>query len=201
MAFSLALKRVVAVAHKGFASSSIRPISVVRPVAAVAPSAIKRFFSDGPVFTASEVLEMKDPEKPFQYTSLHSLYLLGRPGERRSCKINETKDALMLRVDLPGFEKEHVKIRVEKREALMSYLIIEGETPKDEDESWQKYASRFPFFTNDFKLKQIKAEMKSGVLKVVMPKYKVVRESRIVESDRVQIFEVRISGGLSRWKD
>lgn len=102
---------------------------------------------------------------------------------RRGWDVKEDADALHLRMDMPGLGKEHVKVSVEE-----NTLSIKGEWEKesvDEDaSSGRRYSSRIDLPPNLFRLGEIKAEMKNGVLKVVVPKVK--------EEDRKDAFQVRI---------
>ncbi|KAK4796687.1 hypothetical protein SAY86_029013 [Trapa natans] len=143
------------------------------------------FFSD--VFdpfsqtrSLSQVLNMMDQfmESPF----LTSRSVRGG-GSRRSWDVKEAEDALFLRMDMPGLGKEDVKVSVEQ-----DTLIIKGEGEKESGEgdeaSSRRYVSRLDLPQNLYKLEEIKAEMKNGVLKVVVPKVK--------EEEKKNVFQVNI---------
>ncbi|XAR66134.1 hypothetical protein NMG60_11012237 [Bertholletia excelsa] len=102
-------------------------------------------------------------------------------GPRRSWDVKETDDGLYLRIDMPGLGKEHVKVSL-----VQNTLIIKGEGEKepDKEESGQRYTSRIDLPENLYKTDQVKAEMKNGVLKVVVPKVK--------EEDRADVVHVRV---------
>lgn len=102
-------------------------------------------------------------------------------GVRRGWDARETEDALHLRVDMPGLGKEDVKISVEQ-----NTLIIKGEGAKegDEEESARRYTSRIDLPDKLYKIDQIRAEMKNGVLKVVVPKMK--------EEERKDVISVKV---------
>lgn len=109
-----------------------------------------------------------------------------RPGlsnTRRGWDAKETDDALHLRVDMPGLGKEDVKVSVEQ-----NTLIIKGEGAKEmneeEDEELKRYSSRIELPDKVFKTDEIKAEMKNGVLKVVVPKMK--------EEERKDVFHIKV---------
>ncbi|KAL9246828.1 hypothetical protein vseg_020319 [Gypsophila vaccaria] len=105
-----------------------------------------------------------------------------RGGARRGWDIREDDDALHLKVDMPGLGKEHVKVSVEE-----NTLIIKGEGEReteDEEESRRRYSSRIDLTPNVYKVDGIKAEMKNGVLKVVVPKVK--------EEERKDVFQVNV---------
>ncbi|CAD6337206.1 unnamed protein product [Miscanthus lutarioriparius] len=92
---------------------------------------------------------------------------------RRECWVSkEDADAVKLKVAMPGQGKEHVKVWVDQDE-----LVIEGEGDKDteyddEDEAPAWYGHRVEFPADAFKMDQIKAVMKDGVLKVTVPRIK-----------------------------
>ncbi|KAF9600496.1 hypothetical protein IFM89_009945 [Coptis chinensis] len=90
--------------------------------------------------------------------------------ERRPWSSKDDNNALKFRMDMPGLGKEDVKVSVEA-----NVLIIKGEGPEEADEddeevSGNYYTAKAEFPANRFKLDQIKAEMKNGVLKVTVPK-------------------------------
>ncbi|XVF11195.1 hypothetical protein REPUB_Repub08aG0005000 [Reevesia pubescens] len=139
------------------------------------------FFSDvfdpfSPTRSLSQVLNMMDQ---FMENPLLSASRGMGGGLRKSWDAKETEDALNLRIDMPGLGKEDVKVSVEQ-----NTLIIKGESAKEsEDEDTAgKYTSRIHLPEKIYKVDQIKAEMKNGVLKVVVPKIK--EEER---SDAIQV--------------
>lgn len=117
-------------------------------------------------------------------------FLTSRPvgggGSRRSWDVKEVNDALLLRMDMPGLGKEDVKLSVEQ-----NTLIIKGEGEKEseDDESQRRYSSRLDLPEKLYNLKEIKAEMKNGVLKVVVPKVK--------EEERKDVYQVNIEWKLN----
>ncbi|KAK6947586.1 Alpha crystallin/Hsp20 domain [Dillenia turbinata] len=138
------------------------------------------FFSDvfdpfSPTRSLSQVLNLMDSfmENP----------ILSSPiaGSRRGWDVKEDENALSLKIDMPGLGKENVKVSVEQ-----DTLIIkgEGERESEEEASVRKYSSRIQIPPNLYKLDSIKAEMKNGVLKVVVPKVK--------EEERKDVFQVNI---------
>ena len=119
----------------------------------------------------SQVLNLMDQmaEKPYLSST------------RRGWDAKETDDGLYLRVDMPGLSKEDVKVCVEQ-----NTLVIKGEGAKegDDEESVNRYTSRIDLPEKMYQTDQIKAEMKNGVLKVVVPKVK--------EEERKDVFNVRV---------
>ncbi|XP_057976415.1 small heat shock protein, chloroplastic isoform X2 [Malania oleifera] len=138
------------------------------------------FFSDvldpfSPSRSVSQLLNLMDQlmENPFVSAS--------RGMGRRSWDVKEDNDALFLRMDMPGLGKADVKVSVEQ-----NTLIIKGEGEKeaDEDEDVRRYSSRIELPPNLYKVDSIKAEMRNGVLKVVVPKVK--------EEERKEVHQVKI---------
>ncbi|KAJ4756743.1 Heat shock 22 kDa family protein [Rhynchospora pubera] len=142
------------------------------------------FFSDvfdpfGTTRSLSQVMNMMDQmlDNPFTAASRG-----GFSGNlRRGWDARENNDALYLRVDMPGLGKENVKVWAEQ-----NTLVIKGEGEKEtgEDDTGRKYGGRIDLPTEHYKMDQIKAEMKNGVLKVVVPKVKA--------EERRDVFEVKI---------
>nr|ABK22877.1 unknown [Picea sitchensis] len=80
----------------------------------------------------------------------------------------EDKEALHLGVDMPGLGKEDVKVYAEE-----NALVIKGESLSEAelDGTGRKFSSRIELPAKVYKLDQIKAQMKNGVLKVTVPKF------------------------------
>ena len=132
-----------------------------------------------PTRSLSQVLNLMDQfvDNPFLSASRG----MGAGGLRRGWDAKETEDALLLRVDMPGLGKEDVKVSVEQ-----NTLIIKGEGGKEEgeEESGRRYSSRIDLPEKLYNVDQIKAEMKNGVLKVVVPKMR--------EEDRSDVRQVNV---------
>ncbi|KAK9716393.1 hypothetical protein RND81_06G229600 [Saponaria officinalis] len=143
------------------------------------------FFSDvfdpfTPTRSVSQLINLMDQlmDNPFLPTNRTGL----SPGAaRRGWDIREDEEALHLKVDMPGLGKEDVKVSVEE-----NTLIIKGEGEKEteEEESRRRYMSRIDLTPNVYKVDGIKAEMKNGVLRVVVPKVK--------EEERKDVFQVNV---------
>jgi HSP20 family protein len=85
---------------------------------------------------------------------------------------------------MPGLGKEHVKMRAEK-----NVLVIKGEGDKDsegddDDKVPARYIYRIGLPSEAFKMDQIDADMKNGVLMVTVPKIK--------DEERKDVFEIKI---------
>ncbi|KAL9387249.1 hypothetical protein Peur_020373 [Populus x canadensis] len=129
-----------------------------------------------PTRSLSQVLNMMDQ---FMENPLISAPRAG--GLRRGWDARETDDALNLRIDMPGLGKEDVKVSVEQNS-----LVIKGEGAKesDDEENARRYSSRIDLPEKMYKTDEIKAEMKNGVLKVVVPKVK--------EEERANVLHVKV---------
>ncbi|KAJ0049320.1 hypothetical protein Pint_15881 [Pistacia integerrima] len=139
------------------------------------------FFPDvfdpfSPTRSVSQVLNLMDQfmDNPFLSRGI------GSPS-RRGWDVKEDKDTLLLRMDMPGLSKEDVKISVEN-----NTLIIKGEAQEesDDEESGRRFSSRLDLPPTLYKLDEIKAEMKNGILKLVVPKVK--------EEERKDVYQVQV---------
>lgn len=103
-------------------------------------------------------------------------------GMRRGWDAKEDNDALYLRIDMPGLGKENVKVVAER-----GTLVIRGEGGAEEGdaESGRKYSTRIDLAPELYKIDEIKAEMKNGVLKIVVPRMKE-NESRDLHEVKIE---------------
>jgi len=110
----------------------------------------------------------------------HDCYLSDR--DKRKWDKRETEDSLFIHMDMPGLGKEDVKVVVEQN----IDLIVKGETKGEyrKEDSGRKYTNAIYLPKKIYKTDQIKAEMKNGVLKVVVPKLK--------EEERSEVFHVKV---------
>ncbi|KAJ4835557.1 hypothetical protein Tsubulata_049906 [Turnera subulata] len=133
-----------------------------------------------PASSLSQVLNLMDQfmDNPFSATARRG----GAAGSRRGIDVKEDENGVYVRMDMPGLGREDVKITVEQ-----NTLVIRGEGPKEEsgeeEGGGRRYSSRLDLPPNVFKLDEIKAEMKNGVLKLVVPK---VEEKKDVIEVKVQ---------------
>ena len=100
-------------------------------------------------------------------------------GERESklmkTDIKEKKDKYIVDIDLPGYEKEDIKIEI-----VNGYLIVNAKTSHHKDEKEEgKYVrkerfvgecSRSFYVGEDVKQEDIKASFRNGTLKIEIPK-------------------------------
>ncbi|XWS56852.1 hypothetical protein CRYUN_Cryun09bG0120900 [Craigia yunnanensis] len=129
-----------------------------------------------PARSINQVLNMMDQfmENPFLFVSR------GMGGELLlSWDAKETQDALNLRIDMPEFGKEDVKVSVEQNTLIIN---SEGVKESEDEDTAGRYTNRIDLSEKFYKTDQIKAEMKNGVLKVVTPKIKEERNDGIQEA-------------------
>ncbi|KAL8150899.1 hypothetical protein V2J09_020707 [Rumex salicifolius] len=142
------------------------------------------FFADvfdplSPTRSVSQLMNMMDQlmENPLS-SGARGMGALG--GARRGWDAREDENALYLKMDMPGLGKEDVKVSMEE-----STLTIKGEQGGEEsEEEKRRYSTRIDLTPNLFKIDAIKAEMKNGVLKVVVPKVK--------EDERKDVFQIQV---------
>ncbi len=103
--------------------------------------------------------------------------------------IEEKSDRYIISIDLPGYEKENIKINIED-----GYLNIHAKTnSENEDKEKEKFVrkeryygecSRSFFIGDDIKEEDIKASFKNGTLRLEIPKKeekKVIPEKKYIE--------------------
>lgn len=93
---------------------------------------------------------------------------------RRPVNVVDTGDALRLRQDMPGLKKQDLKVWVEPNTDV---LVIKGDWWYDEEEKEDGVTYKGSIKLGSFnralkKPYQIKAELKNGVLKILVPKVK-----------------------------
>ncbi len=95
----------------------------------------------------------------------------------------ESKDNIEVQVDLPGMEKDDIKVSVED-----SVLTIKGERKamkEEKEKNYHQIERTYGTFTRSFSLptsvegEKIKANYKNGVLKIDLPKAEAVKPKEI----------------------
>ncbi|KAF5179688.1 Heat shock protein [Thalictrum thalictroides] len=116
-----------------------------------------------------------------QYMKYMDKLMQKRDGEKSGNYIKEDDEAVYVRTEMPGLSKEDVKVTVEK-----NLLVVKGKERKEagDDEKGMNYNGKFKLETELYKIDKIKAEMKNGVLMVVVPKLK--------EEERKDIIQVKV---------
>ncbi|KAK3131968.1 hypothetical protein QOZ80_6AG0513990 [Eleusine coracana subsp. coracana] len=96
----------------------------------------------------------------------------------------DDEEEVLLKVPMPDLGKEHVKVCADQ-----NTLVIKGERHKVAGEDlydgfFVKYNRRIELPAHAFKMDQVRAEMKNGLLKVTVPKVKA--------EERKDVFRVAI---------
>lgn len=104
--------------------------------------------------------------------------------------VSETKDNFKVHVDLPGFEKNQIKIDLRDDGRTLTISGESKEEKKEENETYHVVQRRFGKFEKSVRLPKercdldnIHAEMKNGVLCVRIPK----KEPAKKEMKQIQI--------------
>jgi HSP20 family protein len=98
-------------------------------------------------------------------------------------EVKETKEALVLRADLPGVKSEDLDVSVQA-----NVLTVSGKREQEKkatDETWHMVERMYGSFTRSFTLpeavdtKGLDAELKDGVLTVTLPKAPEAKPQRV----------------------
>ena len=113
-------------------------------------------------------------------------------GESRVMKtdIKEKKDKYIIDIDLPGYEKDNIKIEVEDGYLTVHATIDSNKEEKDEGkfvrkERYMGSCSRSFYVGDDVKEEDIKATFRNGILKLEVPK--VEEKKELPEKKYIQI--------------
>ncbi|XP_059655174.1 26.2 kDa heat shock protein, mitochondrial-like [Cornus florida] len=96
--------------------------------------------------------------------------------------MKDTEHSFVAKVDLPGVSKEdlrvwvenhHLHIKAEEEEDGDNEEAVSDEDIDDEDDGQRKYIGSIPIPKGGYKMDRLKAQMRNGVLKLVIPKLKL----------------------------
>ena len=104
--------------------------------------------------------------------------------------IKEKKDKYLIDIDLPGYEKDNIKIEVEDGYLTVHATIDSNKEEKDEGkfvrkERYMGSCSRSFYVGDDVKEEDIKATFRNGILKLEVPK--VEEKKELPEKKYIQI--------------
>lgn len=107
--------------------------------------------------------------------------------DKMKCDIYEKDNIYNVEVDIPGIEKENIKIEFNK-----GTLTITAESKKEEVDNSKKYLHRErkmygkvqrSFYLGDIDEENIKASFNNGILKIEVPKRLEENNRRVIEID------------------
>lgn len=103
--------------------------------------------------------------------------------------IKENENNYVIDIDLPGYDKENIKVEIED-----GYLLVSASQSVNNDDDEGKYlrkeryfgeCSRSFYVGDDIEVEDVKATFKNGILKLEVPKKELKKE--IPEKKYVQI--------------
>lgn len=100
------------------------------------------------------------------------------------CDVYEKDGKYNIEIDIPGFDKENIKVECEN-----GYLTISAQKNEEENDEGKNYIRRErrsgsfsrSFYVGDIDSDKIDAEFKKGTLKVVVPKLKEETSKKQIE--------------------
>ena len=100
------------------------------------------------------------------------------------CDVYEKDGNYNIEIDIPGFDKENIKVECEN-----GYLTISAQKNEEENDEGKNYIRRErrsgsfsrSFYVGDIDSEKIDAEFKKGTLKVVVPKLKEETSKKQIE--------------------
>lgn len=113
-------------------------------------------------------------------------------GESKIMKtdIKEKKDKYLIDIDLPGYDKENIKLEVENGYLIVHATIDNNNEEKEEGkfvrkERYMGSCSRSFYVGDEVKSEDVKASFKNGTLKIEIPKKE--ENSKLSEKKYIQI--------------
>ena len=102
-------------------------------------------------------------------------FITERESKFMKTDIKEKEKEYLIEMDLPGYEKENIKIEIENGYLTVQANRSESKEEKEEGkfvrkERYSGECSRSFYIGEDVKEEEIKASFKNGILKLVVPK-------------------------------
>ena len=97
-----------------------------------------------------------------------------------SVDVSETKDSVVIKAEMPGMNKDDVKISIQD-----NVLTLKGEKKQERDANYHRIERSYGSFCRSFtlptlvKTDEIKASYKNGVLNITLPKTEEVKPKEI----------------------
>jgi len=141
----------------------------------------ERRFSRWDPFHMMEALTGLDVLRPFERTLAPMLE--SQMTFAPTVDVKETKDSYVFKADVPGLKEEELDISVSGNQLVLSGKR-EAEERK-EDDRYYSYERSYGSFARSFtlpegtNLEQVSAELKDGVLTVVVPKTEAAQPKRV----------------------
>ena len=104
--------------------------------------------------------------------------------------IKEKKDKYLIEVDLPGYEKENIDLKLKDGYLEVSAKVVKEENTEDDErfvhkERYYGQCSRSFYVGDQITEEDIQAEFKNGTLKISVPKKEETK--KIPETKRIEI--------------
>jgi HSP20 family protein len=100
----------------------------------------------------------------------------GEPHFSPALDVKETKDAYIVQADLPGVDKQDIKVSVEEGVLTLSGSRKAEHQEENADKTWRRVERRWGAFERSLRLgrgvdpSKVAAEYKDGVLSITVPK-------------------------------
>ena len=96
-------------------------------------------------------------------------------GPRNVIEVDEVKGHTLVRVVLPGVGDDGFKVWAEENTV---YFVGQGEIEYERDDCGRKYGGSLEFCPEDHRVDGVKAEMKNGILRLLVPNTKDAENSK-----------------------
>ena len=137
---------------------------------------------------------MMIPRRNHEFDLLEEMFkdpfFMGGESKIMKTDIKEKKDKYLIDIDLPGYEKENIKLEIED-----GYLTVHATIDSDKEEKEEgKYVrkerymgscSRSFYVGDEVKNEDIKASFKNGILRIEVPKKE--EKEKLPEKKYIQI--------------
>lgn len=100
------------------------------------------------------------------------------------CDIYEENNIYYIELDIPGFNKEDIKVEVNKKDSII--ITAEKDYEKSEDKNYihkERYYGKYQrsFYLENLDNDNINAEFINGVLKISIPKKEEVENKKYID--------------------